>query len=58
MYAPFLVRVVLDLYDVRGLAWQNIAEPVERIWGVRTSSAEVLGILSGNGRIVGRRWWD
>ena len=58
MYPPFLVRVVLDLYDVRGLAWQNIAEPVERIWGVRTSSAEVLEILSRNGRIMGRRWWD
>jgi hypothetical protein len=58
MYPPFLVRVVLDLYDVRGLAWQNIAEPVGRIWGVRTSTAEVLEILCRNGRVMGRRWWD
>ncbi|KAF2246986.1 hypothetical protein BU26DRAFT_506291 [Trematosphaeria pertusa] len=57
MYDPWLVRVVLDMYDVRGFDWTMIAEPIERIWGFRTSSAEVLGILSGNGR-VGRRWWD
>ncbi|KAF2124863.1 hypothetical protein P153DRAFT_435072 [Dothidotthia symphoricarpi CBS 119687] len=57
-YSPWLVRVVLDLYDVRGLAWTLIAEPVERIWGVRTSSGEVFGILLGNGRVGGRRWWD
>ncbi|KAJ4288422.1 hypothetical protein N0V90_011657 [Kalmusia sp. IMI 367209] len=57
MYDPWLVRVVLDMYDIRGFDWTMIAEPIERIWGFRTSSAEVLGILSGNGR-VGRRWWD
>jgi hypothetical protein len=58
MYSPWLVRVVLDLYDVRGLDWMSIAEPVERIWGVRTSSAEVLDILSDNGRVFNRRWWN
>jgi hypothetical protein len=52
------VRIVLDLYDVHGLSWTDIAEPIGRVWGVRTSSAEVLGILSGNGRVVGQRWWD
>ncbi|PSN74943.1 hypothetical protein BS50DRAFT_581694 [Corynespora cassiicola Philippines] len=57
MYDPWLVRVVLDMFDARGFTWMNIAEPIERIWGFRTSSAEVLGILSLNGR-VGRTWWD
>lgn len=57
MYSPWLVRAVLDLHDVRGLDWISIAEPVGRIWGVQTSSAEVLAILSDNGR-VHRRWWD
>lgn len=57
MYDPWLVRVVLDMYDIRGFDWMMIAEPIERIWGFKTSSAEVLGILSNNGR-VGRRWWD
>ncbi|KAL5419225.1 hypothetical protein PMIN04_007043 [Paraphaeosphaeria minitans] len=57
MYDPWLVRVVLDMYDMRGFDWTMIAEPIERIWGFKTSSAEVLGILSNNGR-VGRRWWD
>lgn len=57
MYDPWLVRVVLDMYDIRGFDWMTIAEPIERIWGFKTSSAEVLGILSNNGR-VGRRWWD
>jgi hypothetical protein len=57
MYDPWLVRVVLDMYDIRGFDWTMIAEPIERIWGFKTSSAEVLGILSNNGR-VGRRWWD
>ena len=58
MYSPWLVRAVLDLHDVRGLDWMSIAEPVQRVWGVKTSSAEVLAILSDNGRVVGRRWWD
>jgi hypothetical protein len=58
MYSPWLVRLVLDLYDVRGLDWMSIAEPVERIWGVQTSSAEVLSILSDNGRVLNRQWWD
>ncbi|KAF2119845.1 hypothetical protein BDV96DRAFT_566185 [Lophiotrema nucula] len=58
MYDPWLVRVVLDMYDVRGLDWMDIAEPIGRVWGFRTSSAEVLGILSGNGRIRDRVWWD
>ena len=57
MYDPYLVILVLDCYDKKGFDWTMIAEPIERIWGIRTSSAEVLGILSGNGR-VGRRWWD
>jgi hypothetical protein len=58
MYSPWLVRAVLDLHDVRGLDWMSIAEPVERIWGVRTCTAEVLAILSDNGRVNNRRWWD
>ncbi|KAI8932720.1 hypothetical protein NX059_010211 [Plenodomus lindquistii] len=58
MYSPWLVKVVLDLCDVRGLDWMSIAEPVERIWGVKTSAAEVLDILSSNGRVLNRRWWD
>jgi hypothetical protein len=58
MYSPWLVRVVLDLHDNRGLDWMSIAEPVERLWGVPTSSAEVLSILSDNGRVLNRRWWD
>ncbi|KAF1829505.1 hypothetical protein BDW02DRAFT_146464 [Decorospora gaudefroyi] len=58
MYSPWLVRVVLDMYDVHGLDWMSIAEPIERVWGVRTSSADVLDILSGNGRVKNRRWWD
>jgi hypothetical protein len=58
MYSPWLVRVVLDMHDVRGLNWMSIAEPIERIWGVQTNSAEVLSILSDNGRVLNRRWWD
>ncbi|KAF2466238.1 uncharacterized protein BDR25DRAFT_76815 [Lindgomyces ingoldianus] len=58
MYDPWLVRVVLDMYDVRGFDWTMIAEPIERVWGCRTSSAEVLGILTRNGRIRGCVWWD
>jgi hypothetical protein len=57
-YSPWLVRVVLDLCDVHGLDWMSIAEPIERVWGVQTSSAEVLDILSDNGRVNNRRWWD
>lgn len=57
MFDPRLVRLVLSLYDERGLDWMDIAEVVSRGWGVRTGSAEVLSILSGNGR-VGREWWD
>lgn len=58
MHSPWLVRIVLNLYDVRGLDWMSIAEPVERLWRISTSSAEVLDILSNNGRVSGRRWWD
>lgn len=58
MYSPWLVRVVLDMHDVRGLDWMAIADPIERVWGVQTSSADVLGILSDNGRVLNRRWWD
>jgi len=58
MYSPWLVKVVLNLCDVRGLDWMSISEPVERIWGVRTCAAEVLAILSSNGRVAARRWWD
>ncbi|KAF2873942.1 hypothetical protein BDV95DRAFT_488065 [Massariosphaeria phaeospora] len=58
MYDPWLVHIVLDMYDTRGFDWMTIAEPIERIWGFRTSSGEVLDILSGNGRVLGRRWWD
>ncbi|EOA85403.1 hypothetical protein ACJQWK_06715 [Exserohilum turcicum] len=58
MYSPWLVCAVLDMHDVRRLDWMCIAEPIERIWGVRTTSADVLGILSDNGRVNRRRWWD
>ncbi|KAH7406764.1 hypothetical protein DE146DRAFT_404274 [Phaeosphaeria sp. MPI-PUGE-AT-0046c] len=58
MYSPWLVQVVLSLHDVMGLDWMSIAEPVQRRWGVQTSSAEVLDILSDNGRVLGRKWWD
>jgi hypothetical protein len=57
MTSPWLVRVVLDLHDVKGVCWMDVAGMVERVYGVRTGSEEVLGILSGNGR-VRRRWWD
>ncbi|ORY16376.1 hypothetical protein BCR34DRAFT_103619 [Clohesyomyces aquaticus] len=56
-YDPWLVRVVLDMFDVRGFDWMSIADLVERVWRRRTSSAEVLGILGSNGR-VGVMWWD
>ncbi|KAL6705658.1 hypothetical protein ACN47E_006605 [Coniothyrium glycines] len=58
MHSPWLVRAVLALYDARGLDWMSVAGSIERIWGVRASSAEVLEILSNNGRISNRRWWD
>ena len=58
MQDPWLVRMVLDMYDVRGFDWTMIAEPLQRCWGVSTTSAEVLGILAGNGRVGGRVWWD
>jgi hypothetical protein len=57
MYDPWLVRVVLDMFDLKGLDWMTIAEPIERIFGFRTSSGEVMGILSANGRVA-RLWWD
>lgn len=57
MTSPWLVRVVLDLHDVKGVSWMDITSVVERVYGVQTGSAEVLEILSGNGR-VRRRWWD
>ncbi|XP_014558933.1 hypothetical protein COCVIDRAFT_93084 [Bipolaris victoriae FI3] len=58
MYSPWLVCAVLDMHDVHRLDWTSIADPIERVWGVRTSSADVLGILSDNGRVMRRRWWD
>ncbi|KAF1998373.1 hypothetical protein P154DRAFT_250307 [Amniculicola lignicola CBS 123094] len=58
MFDPWLVRVVLDMFDIRGMNWMMIAHWVERGWSVRTNSAEVLGILEANGRIRGRVWWD
>jgi hypothetical protein len=57
MTSPWLVRVVLDLHDVKGVCWMDIPTIVEGVYGVRTGSEEVLGILAGNGR-VRRRWWD
>lgn len=57
MTDPWLVRVVLDLHDVHGLSWLDISSVVASAYGVQTGSAEVLEILSGNGR-VRRRWWD
>lgn len=57
MTSPWLVRVVLDLHDMHRLSWMDIGGFVERVYGVRTGSEEVLEILSGNGR-VRRRWWD
>lgn len=58
MHSPWLVRIVLDLYDIRGLDWMFIAEPVGRLWYIQTSSAEVLDILNNNGRVSNRCWWD
>lgn len=58
MYSPWLVCAVLDMHDVHRLDWTSIADPIERVWGVRTSSADVLGILSDNRRVMRRRWWD
>jgi hypothetical protein len=55
---PWLVRVVLDLYDVRRYDWMMIAEPIQRVWGIRTSSAVVLSILQRNGRVARTMWWD
>ncbi|KAF2816508.1 uncharacterized protein BDZ99DRAFT_137775 [Mytilinidion resinicola] len=55
---PWLVRVVLDLYDVRRYDWTMIAEPIQRVWGISTSSAIVLAILQRNGRIARTAWWD
>ncbi|KAF9695492.1 hypothetical protein EKO04_006431 [Ascochyta lentis] len=57
MTDPWLVRVVLDLYDVRGVSWMDISAVIGRVYRVQTGSAEVLDILSGNGR-VRRMWWD
>ncbi|KAJ4988537.1 hypothetical protein SVAN01_05992 [Stagonosporopsis vannaccii] len=57
MTSPWLVRVVLDLHDVHRLSWMNISDVVSRMYGSQTSSAEVLDILSGNGRVK-RMWWD
>jgi hypothetical protein len=57
-YSPWLAHIVLHLHDVRGLDWMGIAEPVQRVWGVVTSSGEVLDILSEYGRVSGRTWWD
>ncbi|KAF1927120.1 uncharacterized protein M421DRAFT_6321 [Didymella exigua CBS 183.55] len=57
MTSPWLVRMVLDLHDVKGVCWMDVASVVERVYGVQTRSEEVLGILSGNGR-VRRVWWD
>ncbi|KAJ8116352.1 hypothetical protein OPT61_g2212 [Boeremia exigua] len=57
MTSPWLVRVVLDFHDVHRLSWMDISEAVRRMYGVQTGVAEVLDILSGNGR-VRRMWWD
>jgi hypothetical protein len=57
MTSPWLVRAVLDLHDVHRLSWMEISDVIGRVYGVRTSSAEVLDVLSGNGR-VRRSWWD
>ncbi|OCL14635.1 hypothetical protein AOQ84DRAFT_220655 [Glonium stellatum] len=55
---PWLVRVVLDLYDNQRFDWMMIAGPIHRMWGVETSSAAVLAILQRNGRIQRTVWWD
>ena len=55
---PWLVRVVLDLYDIQHFDWMMIAGPIQRMWGVETSSAAVLAILQRNGRIQRTVWWD
>jgi hypothetical protein len=57
-YDPWLVRIVLDLFDVRGYDWMDMAEVITRFWGRRTGSAEVLEILRGNGRVNTGVWWD
>ena len=38
--------------------WMMIAGPIQRMWGVETSSAAVLAILQRNGRIQRTVWWD
>ncbi|KAF2197252.1 hypothetical protein GQ43DRAFT_466553 [Delitschia confertaspora ATCC 74209] len=59
VWDPWLVRLVLDMYDKRGFDWTCIAEAISTVWGVGTCSAEVLGILQGNGRVRGAGvWWD
>jgi hypothetical protein len=55
---PWLVRVVLDMFDVKGFDWMDMAEVITRVWGRRTGSAEVLEILRGNGRVSTGVWFD
>lgn len=57
MTSPWLVRVVLDLFDVHRMCWMGIGDMIWKLYGVQTGSGEVLDILHGNGR-VRRMWWD
>ncbi|KAH6644596.1 hypothetical protein C7974DRAFT_371701 [Boeremia exigua] len=57
MTSPWLVRAVLDLHDVYRLSWMDISDVMARMYGTRTGSAEILDILSGNGRVK-RMWWN
>ncbi|KAF2756890.1 hypothetical protein EJ05DRAFT_501442 [Pseudovirgaria hyperparasitica] len=53
-----LVSLILHLHDGCQYDWTAIAEPLGRRWGVRTSSAVVLGVLQGCGRVRRGVWWD
>ncbi|KAF2743991.1 hypothetical protein M011DRAFT_528737 [Sporormia fimetaria CBS 119925] len=54
---PALISLVLDLFDVRGIPWMDIADRISRYWNRTTGSAEILNILVGAGRMC-RMWWD
>lgn len=53
-----LVNIVLDLYDRQHFEWTMIAEPIQRVWGIKATSATILAILQQHGRIQRTLWWD
>ncbi|KAF1952110.1 hypothetical protein CC80DRAFT_508168 [Byssothecium circinans] len=46
MHDPWLVRMVLDLYDTRGFDWTVIADMVERMWGFRAGAGVGVVVAS------------